>query len=92
MPSAEQTQKWNKEKLVDALRRSTDKPRMEYCKDQDGTVIYIRAVQGHSHGSKIKHLFPLKEMPLNMKEHVFHTGSSSNSTSMLENGLWAGGY
>ena len=54
MPSAEQTQNWNKEKWVDALRRFTDKPRMEYCKDQNGTVIYICAVQGHSHGARVK--------------------------------------
>ena len=41
----------NKEKWIDALGRSTDKPRMEYCEDQNKTIIYIRAVQGHSCGS-----------------------------------------
>ena len=36
-------------------------------------------------------LFYLKEIPLTWKEHVFHTGRSSNNKSILENGLWAGG-
>ena len=38
------------EKWVDAVRRSADKPRMEYCEDQNGTMLFVRAVQGHSHG------------------------------------------
>ena len=50
MKDAEQTYTWNKENWTDALSRSTDKPRMEHCEDQNGTVIYNRAVQGHSLG------------------------------------------
>ena len=41
MPSAEQTQNWDKEeKWFDSLGRSTDKP----SEDRNGTIIYIRAV------------------------------------------------
>ena len=41
------------QKLIDARCRSTDKPpRMEYCQDQIGTIIYIRALQGHSQWSQ----------------------------------------
>ena len=36
------------EKWIEALGRSTDKPRMEYWEDQNRTIIYHRAVQGHS--------------------------------------------
>ena len=43
----------NKEEWFDLLSRSTDKPRREYCEDQNGTVIYIRAMQGHGHGVTI---------------------------------------
>ena len=53
MPSAEQTQKWNEEKGIDALSRSIDKPSMEYCEDQNGTIISTRVVDGHSHGDTI---------------------------------------
>ena len=45
---AEHTQEWNKETWIEALRHSTDKPRMEYCEDENGTIIHIRAVQGHT--------------------------------------------
>ena len=41
MEDAEQTQKWNKEDQIDALSRSTDKPRIEYCEDQNGRTVYI---------------------------------------------------
>ena len=37
VPSAEQTQYWSEEKWVDAVGRPTDKPKMEYCDDQNGT-------------------------------------------------------
>ena len=50
MPSAEQTQNRKQEKWIDAHSRSTDKPRMEYSEDQNGTITHIRAVQGQSHG------------------------------------------
>ena len=85
MASAEQTQNWETEKIIDALSRSTDKPRVEYWEGQYETMIYIRAVQGHSHGAKINPtLFSLKEIPLNWKEPIFHTGSSYNCQPILE--------
>ena len=37
MPSAEQTQNWDKEKWIDALGRSTERPRMEYGENHKGT-------------------------------------------------------
>ena len=49
MLSAEQTQNWDKEKCIGAPSRSADKPRMEHREDQNGMLIYIRAVQGLSH-------------------------------------------
>ena len=80
MEDAEQTQNRNKEDWIDALSRSTDKPRMQ-C-----------AMQGHSHGVTTNPtLSSLKEIPLSWKENVVHTGSSSDYKSILENGLWARG-
>ena len=71
MPSAEQTQYWDKEEWIDALGRSAEKPRIEYCEDQNGTIIYIRAVQGHSHGARINPtVFSSTKIPLNWKEHL----------------------
>ena len=52
------------------------KPRREYCEDQIGTILDIRAVQRRSHGATTNPtLFSLKEIPLNWTEHMLHTGS-----------------
>ena len=73
------------ENWIDVLSRPTVKPRMEYCEDQHGTIICTRALQGRSHGVAIDpDLFSLKQTPLNWKEHIFHTGSSSNCKSIPE--------
>ena len=79
----------NKEEWIEALGRSTDKPRKEYCEER---TVTIRALQGHSHGVAINpNLFSLKQIPLGWKEHTFHTGSSFNHNSVPEKGQWAGG-
>ena len=79
----------NKEEWIEALGRSTDKPRKEYCEER---TVTIRALQGHSHGvANNPNLFSLKQIPLGWKEHIFHTGSSFNHNSDPEKGQWAGG-
>ena len=83
---------WDKEKWLDAPGRSADKPRVECCEDKNGTIMYTRAVQGHSHGARINTTsFFLKDTVELEKEHVFHACSSSNFKSILENDLWARG-
>ena len=73
---------WNKEKSFDGLGRSSGKPRMECCEDQNGTIIYIRAVQGHSHGVTINpNMFSLREIPLNWKDHTHSTRRSVVTTN-----------
>ena len=68
MEDAEHSQDWNKEKRIDVLSRLTDKPRMEYCEDQNGTIIHIRALQGHSHWVAIKpDLFSLKQIRVELE-------------------------
>ena len=82
---------WNKEKSIDGLGRSSDKPRMECCEGQSGTIIYIRAVQGHSHGVTINpNMFSLRQIPLNWKDHIFHTEICCNYESVLQYGRWEG--
>ena len=48
LKDAEHTQEWNKQSWIEALGHSTDKHRMEYCEDENGTIIHIPAVQGHT--------------------------------------------
>ena len=81
----------NKAEWIGVLSRSTDKPRLEYCEAQNEAILYILAVQGHSHGrNQSKPVFSLKQIPLGWMEHTFHTGSAFNYKSILENGLWSG--
>ena len=49
MPSAEQTQDWDKEKWIDAFSRSTEKPGMEYREDQNGTIGRCRRMKYEKH-------------------------------------------
>ena len=57
MENAEQTQTWNEEDWIEGLSRSTDKPSMEHCEDQNGTIVNIGALQGFSHGVAINPQF-----------------------------------
>ena len=92
MPSTEHTQHLDTEKWIDALGRSVEKSSMENWEDHHGAIIYIRAVQRHSHGARINPtLLSFTKRPLKWKEHIFHTGSSSNSKCISDNGLWDGG-
>ena len=60
---------------------------MEHFQDQNGTIIYIRAVQEHSHGARISPtFFSWKEVPSDWADRKFYTGSSPNSKSVVENG------
>ena len=76
---------------IDALTPSIDQPRLKCCEGQNGTIIYIRALQDHSQGVAINpDQFSFKQKPLHWKEHRLHTGNSSSYKSILENGQWAG--
>ena len=71
---------------IDALCRSTDKPRLECCAGQNGTINYVRAVEDHSQGVAINpDPFSFKQKPLHWKEHRLHTGNPSSYKSILEN-------
>ena len=68
------------------------KRRYQYCSDSVGSIIYLRALQGHSGDSIID---------LAMQDHVlispgtfpyiYHVGSNFNIPSILSNGLIPGG-
>ena len=90
MENAEPTRNWGKEKWTDALGRSTDKPRMEYGIKTKRLFTLVQC-QDTVVASQSNPTLLFKEIPLSWKEHRFHTGSSSNSGTILQNGQWAGG-
>ena len=68
------------------------KTRMEYCKNKDGILCNLRAIQGHSGGIPIEpqsmgYVF----IPRNWKRYINHRGRSWNSQSILGKGLIPGG-
>ena len=92
LKDAEHTQDRKKARWIDVLGRSTDKPRMEHCEEQSGTIRYIRALQGHSHGVAIHpNLFSSKQVPFVWKEHLFHRTVLPTANQSLRYGLCAGG-
>ena len=68
------------------------KRRYQYCSDVSGTVVYLRALQGHSGRSLID---PLLEdnviIQSGLFHHIYHIGCSFNLHSIINNGLILGG-
>ena len=44
---------WTIPEWLDLLRAGSDKKRFQYCFHSDGFIDYMRAIQGHSGGSKV---------------------------------------
>ena len=66
--------------------------RIEYCKDKDGFLCYLRAIQGHSGDIPIEpELMGYVFLPRNLKRYVFQKRLSWNYQSILGHGLIPGG-
>ena len=87
------TQNWSDNRWLACLAGGGGpKRRYQYCSDSMGSIIYLRALQGHSGDSIID---------LAMQDHVlispgifpyiYHVGSNFNISSILSNGLIPGG-
>ena len=87
------TQNWSDNRRLACLAAGGGpKRRYQYCSDSVGSIIYLRALQGHS-GDII--------IDLAMQDHVlispgifpyiYHVGSNFNIPSILSNGLIPGG-
>ena len=87
------TQNWSDNRWLACLAAGGGpKRRYQYCPDYLGSIIYLRALQGHS-GDNI--------IDLEMQDHVlitpgifpyvYHVGSNFNILSILSNGLIPGG-
>ena len=86
-------QNWSDDRWLACLAAGGGpKRRYQYCSDYLGSIIYLRALQGHSGDSIID---------LAMQDHVligpgvfpyiYHVGSNFNISSILSNGLILGG-
>ena len=68
------------------------KERYQYCSDNLGTILYLRALQGHS-GSNL--IDPLLQdnviIHRGLFQHIYHIGCAFNPHSIINNGLIPGG-
>ena len=69
------------------------KRRYQYCSDVSGTILYLRALQGHS-GCNI--IDPLLQdnviIQCGLFRHIYHIGCAFNLHSIINNGLIPGGH
>ena len=69
-----------------------EKRRLQYRTDASGTIVYFRALQGHSG----RNLFDLSSqdnvvIPSNFFQHIYHIGCAFNLHSIINSGLIPGG-
>ena len=75
---------WQQEKV--------QKRRYQYCSDNSGTILYLRALQGHSGHNLIDPT--LQDNVLIQRgifHHIYHIGCAFNLHSIINNGLIPGG-
>ena len=88
-----QIQNWSDDRWIACLAAGGgSKRRYQYCSDYLGSIIYLRALQGHS-GDNLIHL-ALQDNVLigpGIFPYIYHVGSNFNLYSIISNGLILGG-
>ena len=86
-------QNWSDDRWVACLAAGGgSKRRYQYCSDYLGSIIYLRALQGHSGDSLID--LALQDNVLigpGVFPYIYHVGSNFSLSSILSNGLIPGG-
>ena len=88
-----QTPHWSDDRWKACLAAGGgDKRRFQYCTDDSGTIIYFRALQGHSGRNLIDpSLQDNVVIPSGFFQHIYHIGCGFNLHSIINNGLIPGG-
>ena len=88
-----QIQNWSDDRWKACLAaRSGSKRRYQCCSDNSGTIIYLRALQGHSGSNLIDPT--LQDNVLigpGIFSYIYHIGCAINLRSIIKNGLIPGG-
>ena len=87
------TQHWSDSRWLTCLAAGGGiKRRFQYCSDYLGTILYLRALQGHS-GDSIIDLETQDHVLIKpgIFTYIYHVGSSFNLKSIVSNGLVPGG-
>ena len=82
-----QIQNWSDDRWIACLAAGGgSKRRYQYCSDNLGTIMYLRALQGHSGSNLID-----PALQDNVLTYIYHVGSTFNLDSIVRNGLLPGG-
>ena len=69
-----------------------NKRRFQYCTDDSGTIVHLRALQGHSGRNLIDPSLQDNVItPSNFFQHIYHIGCAFNLHSIIDSGLIPGG-
>ena len=83
--------KFSDKDWLQQIDEGSDKTSVECCENSKDSLMYIRAIQGHTDGSMIvPELMGHVTIPYNWKEFVFHWSCSFNINSILGTRLVAG--
>ena len=88
-----QVQHWSDERWKSCLAAGGgSKRRYQYCSDNSGTILYLRALQGHSGTNLIDPTLKDNVMiESGIFHHIYHIGCAFNLHSIINNGLIPGG-
>ena len=88
-----QVQHWSDDRWISCLAAGGGaKRRYQYCTDISGTIVYLRALQGHSGRNLIDP--SLQDNVIIQRgffQHIYHIGCAFNLHSIINNGLIPGG-
>ena len=86
-------QNWSDDRWIACLAAGGgSNRRYQYCSDYLGSIIYLRALQGHSGGNLIDPtLQDIVVIGSGIFHHIYHIGCAFNLHSIINNGLIPGG-
>ena len=83
---------WSDGKWKACLAGGGNKKRFQYCTDSSGTIVYLRALQGHSGCNLIDpSLQDNVIIQSNFFQYIYHVGCAINLHSIINSGLIPGG-
>ena len=88
-----QVQHWSDDRWKSCLAvGGGSKRRYQYCSDNSGTILYLRALQGHYGNNLIDPTLPDNVViESGIFHHIYHIGCAFNLHSIINNGLIPGG-
>ena len=83
---------WSDDKWKESMAAGGNKKRYQYCTESSGTILYLRALQGHSGRNLVDpSLQDNVVIPGDFFQCIYHVGCAINLHSIITSGLIPGG-